>query len=227
MITRLMNKASSMEQDKIVHYALRGVIIVLSLALLELIWSSFRAATYKPSAQVANIKHNGKQANNYNASQIAQRNLFGQAANVNQESSWPTTRLELTLRGAFTSNNPAQASAMIEGPDGKTHSYKVNSEVYGNAKLHSVHTDRVVLSQGGQLETLFFPVALANNSSTTASGFDSSQVPDDIKKLVRDNASPSEISAVTRQLKTSAMTSEQRQQLIRERLQELRNRSRQ
>ncbi len=68
----------------------------------------------------------------------------------------PKTNLRLTLTGVSATENQKRATALIEGPDRNTESYGVGDTLPGNADLHSVHNDRVILSRAGKLETLFF-----------------------------------------------------------------------
>jgi general secretion pathway protein C len=68
----------------------------------------------------------------------------------------PKTKLRLTLTGVSASENQKHATALIEGPDRSTESYRVGDTLPGNALLHSVRKDRVILSRSGKLETLFF-----------------------------------------------------------------------
>ena len=61
-----------------------------------------------------------------------------------------------------------------------------------------------------------------NNESTAYTD----AVPNDIKQLVQDNMSLAEIQQASKQLRSSAMTPQQRKELISKRLQDLRNRAR-
>lgn len=96
--------------------------------------------------------------NTYN---IAKFKLFGDAsvpvkkAPVTTEK-LPETTLRLTLSGVMAGKDNIQASALIEGPDRQTRSYRVDEEVPGGAILREVHPDRVVLERSGRLENLIF-----------------------------------------------------------------------
>lgn len=66
----------------------------------------------------------------------------------------PETKLRLTLSGTVASDDPAIASAVIEN-NGKQETYGIGDKITGTrATLESVATDRVLLKQSGQLETL-------------------------------------------------------------------------
>lgn len=69
----------------------------------------------------------------------------------------PDTRLKLTLRGAFASDDLELARAIIADPRGKEEHYAVGDKVPGNAELSEVHPDKVILKRGGRFETLRMP----------------------------------------------------------------------
>ncbi|OED41928.1 hypothetical protein ACH42_12820 [Endozoicomonas sp. (ex Bugula neritina AB1)] len=69
----------------------------------------------------------------------------------------PKTRLSLVLRGALTGlDNKKYASAIIQGAN-QDKLYEVGDSLPGDVTLREVFSDHVVLSRGGQLETLYFP----------------------------------------------------------------------
>lgn len=68
----------------------------------------------------------------------------------------PETSLKLRLTGVLAGRDNLQASALIEGPDRKTRSYRVDEDVPGGAILKQVYPDRVVLERSGRLENLVF-----------------------------------------------------------------------
>ena len=69
----------------------------------------------------------------------------------------PETRLKLTLRGAFASDDPAYARAIIADQRGQEEMYAVGDKVPGNAELSEIQTSRVILMRGGRYETLSLP----------------------------------------------------------------------
>lgn len=95
--------------------------------------------------------------------EIAAWNLFG-AAEVEPGSgadmdNLPTTNLRFVLRGTFAAEQDQNSSAIVEGPDDRVEFYAVGDSMPSGATLHAVHRDRIVLSRGGRLETLYFPDA--------------------------------------------------------------------
>jgi general secretion pathway protein C len=69
----------------------------------------------------------------------------------------PDTRLKLVLRGAFSSDDPEHARAIIADPRGKEEQYAIGDNLPGNAELSEVHPDRVILKRNGRYETLRLP----------------------------------------------------------------------
>jgi general secretion pathway protein C len=65
--------------------------------------------------------------------------------------------LRITLRGVSAGTDDQLGSALIESQDKKTERYNVGDNLPGNAKLHAVMPDRVVIIRGGAFENLYFP----------------------------------------------------------------------
>ncbi|MFT5691842.1 MAG: general secretion pathway protein C [Oceanicoccus sp.] len=209
VLDSIVNKFTRMEQQRTGYYFLRVVLVLMAIAIGEQLFSAYKTKNHLPELSISEFQQKPNRENPYDVEAINQRHLLGQFNRVVEApKNFPTTNLKLTLRGAFTSSNPQNASAMIEGPDRKTLFYKVDGSVYGNTVLHSVFSNRVVLSRQGKLETLYFP-AVGNRQAQL------SRNPE-----VNSNQSKN------RTENSSVMTQEQRQQLIKSRLQELRNRSR-
>jgi general secretion pathway protein C len=203
------------------RYATLVIALIALIAITGLLRSSYNTLNFQPSVQQSNTLQ--PTSTDYNTTNITTSNLFGRSSQSNTSVALPATNLKLILRGAFTSTTPELASALIESPDGKTNSFRVNSKVYNNTVLHSVFNDRVILSLNGELETLHFPTAELNETNAPLNNEISK---DEIKELVQNNASLKEIATATQQLQSSTISEEQRSQLIRSRLQELRNRAR-
>lgn len=111
---------------------------------------------------------------NYN---IAKFKLFGDAAAPVKKApvtteKLPETTLRLTLSGVMAGKDNIQASALIEGPDRQTRSYRIDEEVPGGAILREVHPDRVVLERSGRLENLIFedtrPIGIQQQAQSQA-----------------------------------------------------------
>ena len=92
---------------------------------------------------------------------IAGFQLFGNANAapkkvVQEVKDLPKTKLKLTLTGVLASKELEVASALIQGPNKETISYKIDDELPGGGILKQVFADRVVLERSGRLENLFF-----------------------------------------------------------------------
>ncbi|WP_455222908.1 type II secretion system protein GspC [Kaarinaea lacus] len=114
------------------------------------------------------------------AKKITEYNLFGkyepQKAVVApvQPAVVPETRLNLKLRGVFSSDDKTAARAIIADSRGEEDSYSIGAQVPGGAILNEIYPDRVILEHNGRLETLKLPVddmpdSDAGPSSATAS----------------------------------------------------------
>jgi hypothetical protein len=89
---------------------------------------------------------------------IVAAKLFGVFAadpNSQDPSGTPRTAADLLLAGTLATENPKTGLAIISDA-GPAQVYEVGASV-GDASLHSVYRDRVVLSRNGRLETLALP----------------------------------------------------------------------
>lgn len=102
------------------------------------------------------------------ATKISQLHLFGKfekkkalPAPTVDVAAAPETRLNLKLRGVFSSQNKEIARAIIADAKGQDESYAIGDEVPGGAILNDIFEDRVILERNGQLETLKLPIESA------------------------------------------------------------------
>ncbi|HHJ17965.1 MAG TPA: type II secretion system protein GspC [Gammaproteobacteria bacterium] len=108
--------------------------------------------------------------------QIASWHLFGEAgktaaAPVRKSTlNAPETRLKLTLRGVFASDEGAQARAIIGDPRGKENSYSLGDPLPGGATLSEIHPDRIILERNGRFETLRLPKQKTSGVSAARRG---------------------------------------------------------
>lgn len=92
----------------------------------------------------------------------AQWNLFGvrqtspEVAAVAVQSA-PETRLRLELRGVVVRDDGGEGSGAIVAERGKEADYfRVGQTLPGNARLHTVYSDKILIDRNGVLETLSF-----------------------------------------------------------------------
>jgi len=84
--------------------------------------------------------------------------LFGEVTEqVVEQVSAPETRLNLELQGVFTHENPALSSAIIAERGKSGELFSIGDRVPGNALLHAVESDHVLIKRGNRLEKLLFP----------------------------------------------------------------------
>lgn len=87
---------------------------------------------------------------------LAALHLFGQSPvglSLPVGANAPDTSLDLRLVGTLIGDDENSARALIAGPDGEA-GYAPGDEVAGEARLHEVHPDRVILINRGRYETL-------------------------------------------------------------------------
>lgn len=138
------------------------LVIWLAWQLAGLSWqlvSPDQAPVLQPQAQApAPVRRDS----GYDPRQIAGWHLFGvpgaeRTARKPSPVDAPETRLKLTLRGVFSSEDKAQARAIIADPRGKEAHYKVGDPLPGGAKLADIYPDRIILERNGRFETLRLP----------------------------------------------------------------------
>ena len=120
-----------------------------------------------------------------------------------------------TLRASFAGS---RAGAVIESADGQARWFAQNASVAPGVRLHQVNVDHVVLERGGRLETLAFPSSaeLASSSASIPDSGAGSEVIPSPASVTPGRATPIPANA----------SPEEKARIVRERLEELRNRSR-
>ncbi len=145
---------------------LTGLMILLfTSSLAEFTWLLFSPDSNATSARsLPQIKRsNSRNSTQIRLGDVAKLSLFGKAAAQNSVASTkdlidaPDTSLRLTLKGLLAVSNAAHAIAIIADDRGKEKHYRTGAMLPGNAKLHTIYTDRVILSRAGRLETLRLP----------------------------------------------------------------------
>jgi general secretion pathway protein C len=111
------------------------------------------------------------QQTRFDERQIASWHVFGvasedkpvkKAATVDA----PETRLQLTLRGLFASDEADNARAIVADPKGKEDHYAVGDPLPGGATLSEIYPDRIILERNGRYETLRLPRELTSTAAT-------------------------------------------------------------
>jgi general secretion pathway protein C len=133
-----------------------AIIIMLSLFSWS-IWEYFQPRENNLSSVVNSTATKSK---TLDINQLTSYHLFGnpnttQAASISDQINAPVSRLKLKLRGVYATSDDLLASAMIEAKN-KQDNYQIGDKLPGAAglKLHSIQSDRVIMSRGGKFETL-------------------------------------------------------------------------
>ena len=86
----------------------------------------------------------------------------------------PETKLDLTLQGIFTAEDPENSAAIIKQRN-KSDLYQIGDRISGNVVLAAVNNDHILLRRGSRLEKLLFnpeykdiPPVTSNNPRTNA-----------------------------------------------------------
>ncbi|WP_417568066.1 type II secretion system protein N [Marinobacter sp.] len=147
--------------------------------------------------------------------------LFGEATGdstsaVIDTENLPETNLRLFLRGVLAADGDFPGSALIEDDKSKTEAYLVGDELPGNAKLRSVHPNRVIIERAGKLENLYFPESEDREGMSFAA---------DREAEPANEVQPAAAST-TSGAPATATSDDQRREEIRRRLEQLRERLR-
>ena len=129
--------------------------------------------------------------------QLADLHLFGEAGQQPVAKATPLTapetKLRLTLKGVFASDEAALGRAIVADPKGKEDSYAVGDPLPGGAKLSEVYADRIILERGGRFETLKLPKKPSVSTTQSVSHRTSSRVGNNETRATAFNKYRSEI----------------------------------
>ncbi len=154
-----------------------NIVLVLLLAaqLAELTWRwvplppaaspAPGVAPFAPGGASTSVRAGSRASGAAQAAEgdVARLHLFGTKSAAPPRASrpapaaMPETRLQLTLRGVFASDDPALAGAIVAERSGKEAFYNVGDTLPGGAVLKEVYPNRIVLQRRGRLETLHMP----------------------------------------------------------------------
>jgi len=168
---------------------------------------------------------------NSNRQPIEKFALFGDAQAPQQkeviDEDLPETRLRLTLTGILEATDSKLASALIEGPDKTTESYKPGDTLPGNAKLERVLTNRVVIERSGRRENLLFPEITSSSFIAETETTDTSKTMTNEWVNNRNTLPLSNNGAFSENVNALPQISQQQKQNIKERLADIRKRMKQ
>ena len=168
-----LNRIRQVQPGRLARLVNGLLVIWLAWLLAEMSWMLLPDTRSSEPQSVAVVPGQvTRQAPRIDERQIASWHLFGEAGKdkpgkktaVNA----PETRLKLTLRGVFASNDSSSASsarAIIGDPRGKEDSYAPGDPLPGGATLSEIYPDRIILERNGRFETLRLPRKTMNTGS--------------------------------------------------------------
>lgn len=137
------------------------VILVLAIAwqLVQFTWLLLdRPAQNAPATSPPPTPANAGARKGPDINQIVNAHLFGvEQAEQSQATEARPTQMNLLLTAVFATNDPKQGLAIIGESATTANVYSVGDAVRSGTVLHSVFPDKVILDNGGQLETLALP----------------------------------------------------------------------
>lgn len=83
--------------------------------------------------------------------------LFGTSTTSDPVYAPGTSSSDLTLLGSFVHADPTRSTAIIQINGQPPQLYGVEQKLEQGVRLYSVHPDRVEISRGGRIESLYFP----------------------------------------------------------------------
>jgi len=103
----------------------------------------------------------------------------------------PQTSMPLVLTGIISADDPQNGLAILGQSAQTAKVFAVGDNVPGNAKLHLVYSDRVVIDRGGRLETLVLPRQLATGAAPPSASMLNTESPvaDRMRKLITEQPS--------------------------------------
>lgn len=147
-----------------------GAILVVALAwqLVQATWLFFGAAGGGPvPASNAPRAQQAVSAPAMDLNALVGAHLFGIASsepNPADVNTAPQTQMNLVLTGTMASADPQKGYAILGESATTAKTYPTGATLRPGTKLHSVFTDRVILDNGGKLETLVLPRQFAGTA---------------------------------------------------------------
>lgn len=139
--------------------------ILVAWQLARITWLLLPRADNEVAVAPVDINTLAPTSRGVNAQQIANAHLFGEAVAAPPDeadlANAPKTTIPLVLSGTIASTDPEKGFAFIGESAANAKFVKVGDMIAGQAKLHSVFTDRVILDRSGNLEALHLPRNMA------------------------------------------------------------------
>lgn len=140
------------------------LVVVIGWQLADPVWLLVPGGTPEGPAPAGAARIAPRPGSGVDVNRILSAHLFGEPAadaapptSDEAAADAPETQLSLELRGTITGTEGQKALAIIAERGKPERVYALEDAVPGGASLHSVHTDRVILSRAGRLEALKLP----------------------------------------------------------------------
>lgn len=144
---------------QVLPYAVSALLVVaIAWQLVQLTWLLLSGPQLPDAGPVAMA--GPARAPAVDLQRIAGAHLFdapGASAPQQSDINAPQTTMNLRLAGTIASDDPSKGYAIIGEQGGQAKFYATGATIPGNAKLHAVYADRVILDRSGQLEALLLP----------------------------------------------------------------------
>ena len=127
--------------------------------------------------------------------QLSNAHLFGVFQKNNITTKAPETKLDLVLKGVLATTPMSLASAIIaRKKNGPEDIYGIGDKLPGNVTIKEIHADHVIISRGGQLETLRLPKDSSSKnfistSRTQSTSFGNQSLKDVRNQIMKDPTS--------------------------------------
>lgn len=142
--------------------------IVAGLAVVGIAWQAAQLTwlLLAPSPVIAipadanNANLPAPSATAINPQSIANAHLFGisgASSGATDPNNLPQSQMGLVLAGTMALEDPEAGYAIVGENAANAKFYRVGTVINGNARLHSVYADRVIIDRNGVLETLVLP----------------------------------------------------------------------
>ena len=169
----LLNRIRQVQTGQLARLVNGLLVIWLAWLLAEMSWMLLPdTRTGEPQSVAVEPEQLTRQAPRIDERQIASWHLFGEVGKDKPVKKTavdaPETRLKLTLRGVFASDDSSSVSgarAIIGDPKGKEDSYAPGDPLPGGATLSEIYPDRIILERNGRFETLRLPKKTMNTGS--------------------------------------------------------------
>lgn len=155
------------------------LVLILAWLLADLVWTLWPQPAEQAVAAAENTSspvRPGDNQSRVDTAEIKAANLFGAYVATNapvvqsEVLDAPETRLRLELKGTGAGSDQSRAFAIIgEDGGGDDKVYWVGDDIPGNASLHAVYPDRVLLRRAGKIEALTLKTLLDKKSTSTSS----------------------------------------------------------